>query len=427
MADNAQVMSGIARSEGVRYSVLTPNMKGFESALLSNPDEVDGYSISSSSLTKLAIENLHACTKALFLSSPKITHPGMFFWPNKSGLVGHFLQMHPVYLSKDAVVNAPIAQFNSIDGDFLTLMIPDKNHWDDISILSDPGSIIMYELSASDFKFSLAFNSDNIINESISWLGKVTRPINYWIFKREVSFGGYDLDTDFLKDTRGSFIINLSKLIDHSSFKAIERYLTFTEMTIDEYKKLTADKPVPENLYLELGSSEDLGRFSGNKARVLFTVCVWGESYIRNFLNICLPSMLSDGNLETVCAAHSHLFLVYTEKEDVEKFKSNALFKALLGIINFEFIIITTSNYVNKYDVVNCSQAQSIQRSREYDAIFFLYADFVWSVGSMEFAISKIEAGYDGVISPVPPLILERFYEDLALSSFGETSYFSFE
>ena len=40
MADNAEVMSGIARSEGVRYSVLTPNMKGFESALLSTPDEV---------------------------------------------------------------------------------------------------------------------------------------------------------------------------------------------------------------------------------------------------------------------------------------------------------------------------------------------------------------------------------------------------
>jgi len=40
MADNAKVMSGISRSEGVRYSVLTPNMKGFESALLSKPDEV---------------------------------------------------------------------------------------------------------------------------------------------------------------------------------------------------------------------------------------------------------------------------------------------------------------------------------------------------------------------------------------------------
>ena len=40
MADNAEVMSGIARMDGVRYSVLTPNMKGFESALQSKPDEV---------------------------------------------------------------------------------------------------------------------------------------------------------------------------------------------------------------------------------------------------------------------------------------------------------------------------------------------------------------------------------------------------
>ncbi len=40
MADNAEVMAGITRMGGVRYSVLTPNMKGFESALLSKPDEV---------------------------------------------------------------------------------------------------------------------------------------------------------------------------------------------------------------------------------------------------------------------------------------------------------------------------------------------------------------------------------------------------
>jgi hydroxymethylglutaryl-CoA lyase len=33
MADNAQVMAGIQRKAGVRYSVLTPNMKGLEAAL----------------------------------------------------------------------------------------------------------------------------------------------------------------------------------------------------------------------------------------------------------------------------------------------------------------------------------------------------------------------------------------------------------
>jgi len=44
MADNAEVMAGIQRKPGVRYSVLTPNMKGFEAAVASArelwPDEI---------------------------------------------------------------------------------------------------------------------------------------------------------------------------------------------------------------------------------------------------------------------------------------------------------------------------------------------------------------------------------------------------
>jgi len=40
MADNAEVMAGIRRQPGVRYSVLTPNMKGFEAAVASKPDEI---------------------------------------------------------------------------------------------------------------------------------------------------------------------------------------------------------------------------------------------------------------------------------------------------------------------------------------------------------------------------------------------------
>ena len=40
MADNHDVMAGITRQAGVRYSVLTPNLKGFEAALADRPDEV---------------------------------------------------------------------------------------------------------------------------------------------------------------------------------------------------------------------------------------------------------------------------------------------------------------------------------------------------------------------------------------------------
>jgi hydroxymethylglutaryl-CoA lyase len=40
MGDNAEVMAGVQRKPGVRYSVLTPNLKGFEAAVLSQPDEI---------------------------------------------------------------------------------------------------------------------------------------------------------------------------------------------------------------------------------------------------------------------------------------------------------------------------------------------------------------------------------------------------
>ncbi|WP_394756927.1 hydroxymethylglutaryl-CoA lyase [Rhodoferax sp.] len=40
MADNLDVMAGINRLQGVRYSVLTPNLQGFAAALTAKPDEI---------------------------------------------------------------------------------------------------------------------------------------------------------------------------------------------------------------------------------------------------------------------------------------------------------------------------------------------------------------------------------------------------
>ncbi|WCM92669.1 hydroxymethylglutaryl-CoA lyase [Acidovorax sp. NCPPB 2350] len=40
MADNHEVMAGIDRRPGVRYSVLTPNLQGYEAAVRDRPDEI---------------------------------------------------------------------------------------------------------------------------------------------------------------------------------------------------------------------------------------------------------------------------------------------------------------------------------------------------------------------------------------------------
>ena len=52
MADNAEVMAGIQRKAGVRYSALTPNMKGFEAALLSKPDEIVVFAAASEAFSQ---------------------------------------------------------------------------------------------------------------------------------------------------------------------------------------------------------------------------------------------------------------------------------------------------------------------------------------------------------------------------------------
>ena len=52
MADNAEVMAGIVRQSGVRYSVLTPNMQGFEAALKSKPDEIVVFAAASEAFSQ---------------------------------------------------------------------------------------------------------------------------------------------------------------------------------------------------------------------------------------------------------------------------------------------------------------------------------------------------------------------------------------
>ncbi len=56
MADNTQVMAGIRRQPGVRYSVLTPNMQGFEAAVAVErafwPDEVVVFAAASEAFSQ---------------------------------------------------------------------------------------------------------------------------------------------------------------------------------------------------------------------------------------------------------------------------------------------------------------------------------------------------------------------------------------
>jgi hydroxymethylglutaryl-CoA lyase len=52
MADAAEVMAGITRRPGVRYSVLTPNLRGLEAALAGRPDEIVVFGAASEAFSR---------------------------------------------------------------------------------------------------------------------------------------------------------------------------------------------------------------------------------------------------------------------------------------------------------------------------------------------------------------------------------------
>ncbi|KJZ09291.1 hydroxymethylglutaryl-CoA lyase [Marinomonas sp. S3726] len=52
MKDASEVMAGIKRKDGITYSVLTPNLRGFEAALAANAQEVSVFSATSESFTQ---------------------------------------------------------------------------------------------------------------------------------------------------------------------------------------------------------------------------------------------------------------------------------------------------------------------------------------------------------------------------------------
>ena len=72
MADNAVVMAGIRRKPGVRYSVLTPNLQGFEAALTTRPDEIVVFGAASEAFSQKNINCSIAASIARF--APVVFH-----------------------------------------------------------------------------------------------------------------------------------------------------------------------------------------------------------------------------------------------------------------------------------------------------------------------------------------------------------------
>ena len=148
--------------------------------------------------------------------------------------------------------------------------------------------------------------------------------------------------------------------------------------------------------------------------RFLFSTAVWGADYVRNFLNLSLPTQLAEGNLDGFPWISDSVYQIYTTERDAEVIRRAPIYERLTRKVATDFVYIDRVRGANKYNRISLCQMEAVRRTEGFDAIFFLYPDFIWSKGCLERAANKVVEGHDAVVCPVPRVRAE----DLAAGLF---------
>ncbi len=144
--------------------------------------------------------------------------------------------------------------------------------------------------------------------------------------------------------------------------------------------------------------------------KIIFPFVFWGEAYSQDLSDYCLNTLIDeikniDENFYKIEIA------LWTTSLDLEIVKEN--FKNLSSRFNFininPFLIDKELSKLNKYQFLNIIQTLMMTKyKKKYDYIFFLYPDFVWSKGSIQNIIKKLNK-FDIFFVYAPQIIKENY------------------
>src|SRR5262245_32199775 len=145
--------------------------------------------------------------------------------------------------------------------------------------------------------------------------------------------------------------------------------------------------------------------------RILFALVAWGNDYVRDFLDVSLPTLLAEGNLDAAGPGSS--LTILTTQRDAATFEADPRFAVAKRIMATEFIDISRLRTGDKYQFASRCQLEALRRSEDYDAVVFLYPDMVWCSGGVKFAVQSLDKGKLALFAPAPSVLPEPTLEAL--------------
>lgn len=143
----------------------------------------------------------------------------------------------------------------------------------------------------------------------------------------------------------------------------------------------------------------------------LFITPVWGEEFIREFLEMSLPNQLSAGNLGALLPA-STAYCIATSESGKREMEASAIFKTLLEHASVCFLVyddVAISRAGHSYDLMHDMYNSSLALVKSEINCFFLSADIFCSDGLFARAIAAVSAGKKVVFVPTVRVAKESF------------------
>lgn len=115
-----------------------------------------------------------------------------------------------------------------------------------------------------------------------------------------------------------------------------------------------------------------------------FLTPVWGESYVRLYLDVVIPAQLSPKNLPAFGAAPGTQYVIYTTDEDRQTIESSPIFKKLNSVVAVKFDSVDLGVNVTHDRMSDCFRRGIIDANAADVAVVFLTPDIVFADGSFE-------------------------------------------
>jgi hypothetical protein len=132
-------------------------------------------------------------------------------------------------------------------------------------------------------------------------------------------------------------------------------------------------------------------------------LCAWGYSYVRQFLEYSLPTMLAPGNIPALAAALPTEFVILTSADDESFIIEHPAFKQLASICQTSIHtidhLISDGNYSTTITLAFTEAVRDVGEAMIDTCFLFLVSDYILADGSFANVLKRVQQVTSAAVS----------------------------